>query len=356
MASVFSRLSALSLLVGLVACGAPDASNKDASQGKGVKVVSTFLPITLFTEAVAGDCAEVTSLIPPNLGPHDFQATPSDLTDLSGAKVLVKNGLEMEEFLDDLIDSADNKDLVVIDSSKGVKTIKAAGGGGHGDHDDHGDDHHDGEHHDHDDHHDDDHHDGDHHEGEHHDDDDDHDHGHGHSHGEYDPHIWLDPVRAAQQVENIRDGLVKADPGCADGYRKNAAQYTAKLKELNTEFTEKLKPYSGKTFVAFHDFATYFANRYSLKAEFLVDLPEMNPSPADLQRVAAQVKASGLKALLSEPQEGNRSFNALAKDLGVNIVVFNPLETGSAESAKVPGTYFEVMRSNVNNLVKAIGD
>ena len=336
MASVFSRLSAISVLVGLVACGAPNVTNNEASQGKGVKVVTTFLPITLFTEAVAGDCAEVTSLIPPNLGPHDFQATPSDLADLSGANVLVKNGLGMEEFLDDLIRSADNKDLVVIDSSSGVKTIKAAGGGHHDDHqDDHGDAHHDDDHH----------------EG-----DDDHDHGHGHSHGEYDPHIWLDPVRAAQQVENIRDGLVKADPSCADGYKKNADQYTAKLKELNTEFTAKLNPYSGKTFVAFHDFATYFANRYSLKAEFLVDLPEMNPSPADLQRVATQVKESGLKALLSEPQEGNRSFNALAKDLGVNIVEFNPLETGSAESAKKPGTYFEVMRSNVNNLVQAIGD
>ncbi|WP_114993173.1 metal ABC transporter solute-binding protein, Zn/Mn family [Synechococcus sp. UW179A] len=338
MASVFSRLGAISLLVGLVACGAPNATNNEASQAKRVKVVTTFLPITLFTEAVSGDCAEVTSLIPPNLGPHDFQATPSDLADLSGANVLVKNGLGMEEFLDDLISSADNKDLVVIDSSSGVETIKAAGGGHHADH------------------HDDDHHDGEHHEGEHHDDDDDHDHGHGHSHGEYDPHIWLDPVRAAQQVENIRDGLVKADPSCADGYKKNADQYTAKLEELNTEFTAKLKPYSGKTFVAFHDFATYFANRYSLKAEFLVDLPEMNPSPADLQRVAAQVKQSGLKALLSEPQEGNRSFNALAKDLGVNIVEFNPLETGSAESAKKPGTYFEVMRSNVNNLINAIGD
>ena len=322
MASVFSRLSAMSLLLGLVACGAPGVNNTDATESKGVKVVTTFLPITLFTEAVAGDCADVTALIPPNLGPHDFQATPSDLTDLSGANVLVKNGLGMEEFLDDLISSADNKDLVVIDSSTGVKTIKAAGGGHH-------DDHHAAEHH---------------------------DHGHGHSHGEYDPHIWLDPVRAAQQVENIRDGLVQADPSCAEGYKNNAEQFTAKLKELNTEFTEKLKPYSGKTFVAFHDFATYFANRYSLKAEFLVDLPEMNPSPADLQRVAAQVKASGLKALLSEPQEGKRSFNALAKDLGVNIVEFNPLETGSAESAKVPGTYFEVMRFNVNNLVKAIGD
>ena len=321
MASLFSRLSAMSLMLGLVACGAPSVNNTDATEDKGLTVVTTFLPITLFTEAVAGDCADVTALIPPNLGPHDFQATPSDLTDLSGANVLVKNGLGMEEFLDDLISSADNKDLVVIDSSTGVKTIKAAGGGHH---DDHHDDHH--------------------------------DHGHGHSHGEYDPHIWLDPVRAAQQVENIRDGLVKADPSCAEGYKNNAEQFTAKLNELNTEFTAKLKPYTGKTFVAFHDFATYFASRYALKAEFLVDLPEMNPSPTDLQRVAAQVKKSGLKALLTEPQEGSRSFNALAKDLGVNIVEFNPLETGSAESAKVPGTYFEVMRSNVNNLVKAIGD
>jgi zinc/manganese transport system substrate-binding protein len=334
MASVFSRLGAISLLVGLVACGSPSA-DKSSTESKGLKVVTTFLPITLFTEAVAGDCAEVTALIPPNLGPHDFQATPSDLADLGSARVLVKNGLEIEEFLDDLISSADNKDLMVIDSSQGIATIKATE---EDHHDDHDDDHHDAHHHD-EDHH-----------------TDAHNHSHGHSHGEYDPHIWLDPVRAAEQVENIRDGLVKADPSCADGYTKNAALYTAQLKELNEEFTTKLKPYSGKTFVAFHDFATYFANRYSLKAEFLVDLPEMNPSPADLQSVAAQVKASGLKALLSEPQAGNRSFNALAKDLGVNIVEFNPLETGSAESARMPGTYFEVMRSNVNNLVKAIGD
>ena len=312
MASVFSRLSAMSLLLGLVACGAPSVNNTDPTQSKGVKVVTTFLPITLFTEAVAGDCADVTALIPANLGPHDFQATPSDLTDLSSANVLVKNGLGMEEFLDDLISSADNKDLMVIDSSSGVSTIESV--------------------------------------------EDDHGHDHGHSHGEVNPHIWLDPILAVQQVENIRDGLVKADPSCADGYKKNAELYTAKLKKLNTEFTAKLKPFKGRTFVAFHDFAPYFANRYSLKAEYLVDLPEMNPSPADLQRVAAQVKASGLNALLSEPQEGKRSFNALAKDLGVNIVEFNPLETGSIESAKVPGTYFEVMRSNVNNLVKAIGD
>ena len=72
----------MSLLLGLVACGAPSVNNTETTENKGVKVVTTFLPITLFTEAVAGDCADVTALIPPNLGPHDFQATPSDLTDL----------------------------------------------------------------------------------------------------------------------------------------------------------------------------------------------------------------------------------------------------------------------------------
>lgn len=294
-------------MCGLVACGGSSPEDDRSSTGKDFRVVTTFLPITLFTEAVAGECATVTSLIPPNLGPHDFQASPADVSALGSAQVLVKNGLEMEGFLDKMVKSADNSKLVVIDSSRGVATIDSPEG-------DHQDDY-----------------------------------------GEINPHIWLDPLRAVQQVETIRDGLVKADPSCEDGYKNNAAEFTAKLKDMNTEFTDKLKPYAGKTFVAFHDFAPYFAQRYDLNAEYLVDLPEMNPSPADLQRVAEEVKSSELKALLSEPQEGSQSFNALAKDLGVEVVVFNPLETGSEESARNPQTYLDVMRDNVANLIKAIG-
>jgi zinc/manganese transport system substrate-binding protein len=87
----------------------------------------------------------------------------------------------------------------------------------------------------------------------------------------------------------------------------------------------------------------------------LVDVPELNPTPADLERVSAEVKRSDLKALLSEPQEGERSFNALAADLGVPISVFDPLETGSAEAANDPDTYARVMRRNVAQLVQAFG-
>ena len=312
----FRRLpGALLLAASLVACGAPRQADQP-SETSGIEVVTTFLPITLFTRAVAGDCATVKALIPPTTGPHDFQAKPGDLAALRQARVLVKNGLEMEAFLDKLVASAGNSKLAVIDSSRGIATIDSP---------------------------------------EEHDDEHGLSHDHGHAHGEVNPHIWLDPLRAVQQVETIRDGLVKADPSCAEGYRRNAANYTAQLQALNQEFTSQLKPYQGKTFIAFHDFAPYFAQRYNLKADFLVDVPEMNPSPADLQRVAAQVRQTQLKALLSEPQEGQRSFNTLAKDLGIKISVFDPLETGSEHSASDPQNYFAVMRRNVADLMQAFG-
>ena len=301
----------LAIVLSLGACNDADKS------AKPFKVLTTFMPITLFTKAVAGNCAEVQALIPANSGPHDFQAKPADLIALRQAKLLVKNGLGMENFLTKLINSAGNKDLLVIDSSRGITTLDSPEEDGHSEQD-HSN--------------------------------------HSHSnHGEVNPHIWLDPLRAIKQVENIRDGLVKADPSCAASYRSNAATYVAKLKTLNAEITNQLNPYQGKTFVAFHDFAPYFASRYKLKADFLVDVPELNPSPADLLRVAAEVKRSQLKALLSEPQEGERSFNALAKDLGVKVSVFDPMETGSLQASLNPATYFKVMRSNVADLIKAFG-
>lgn len=319
------RRPALALAAGLSALllgcrTAVQAPEAQAGRADRPRVVTTFLPITLFTRAVAGDCAEVTALIPAASGPHDFQARPGDVAALKNARVLVKNGLEMESFLDKLVKGAENPDLKVIDSSSGIPTLEnpeASGEAKAEAHDDHG-----------------------------HDD-------HGHDHGPINPHIWLDPVRAAQQVDNIRDGLIAADPACADGYRRNAAAFSGQLRQLNTEFEKQLAPFRGKTFVVLHDFAPYFADRYGLKAAYLVDVPEQNPSPADLARVAETVKSTQLRALLSEPQEGNRSFNALAGDLGIRISVFDPMETGTEEASRNPGTYAEVMRRNVSDLVSA---
>lgn len=329
-----AKSTALALVLVLLAGCRPERPLKGEGAPERLIVLTTFVPITLFTRAVAGDCAEVRALIPPQTGPHDFQARPSDLAALRRARVLVKNGLGIETFLDRLLATAAPSQLRVIDSSAGIETIASGQRESKTPHD-----------HDHDhpgagDHADDSH--------------------QGHDHGPINPHIWLDPLRAAQQVETIRDGLIAADPGCADTYRRNAGQAVAALQRLNGEIARDLKPYRGKTFVAFHDFAPYFAQRYGLQADFLVDVPHVNPSPADMQRVAGIVRRSQLQALLSEPQGNEGSFNALARDLGIRVSEFDGLETSSADladaaSAGDPAGYVTVMRTNVKRLRQAFG-
>lgn len=290
-----------------------------AAPEESLQVVTTILPITQFTNAVAGDRAEVVQLLPTNVGPHDYQAKPGDAQAIATADVLVKNGLEMEFFLDDMIQNAGNADLVVIDSSEGVATLT---------NDEHGHDHAEGE-------------------------AQDHDHaaaGHHHHHGEFNPHVWLDPKRAIQQVENIRDGLIAVDPEGEAEYTANAATFIAELEALDAEIAEKLAPFAGQTFVVFHDFAPYFAESYGLQSETFVGIPEENPSPEDVKRVMETVQAEGLKTIMTEPQAGQESFDAIANDLNIKVSTFDPIETGSAEATQ-PQHYLTTMRQNAANLV-----
>ncbi|MDX2216854.1 MAG: zinc ABC transporter substrate-binding protein [Oculatellaceae cyanobacterium bins.114] len=298
----------------------PEASQPDASptETAELQVVTTFLPITQFTKAVAGDRAEVTQLLPPNVGPHDYQAKPDDVQRLAQADVLVQNGLELEEFLEDLVANADNPDLTIVNSSEGIATISTEEIAGHNEAEEH-------EHA-----------------------------GDGHQHGELNPHVWLDPKRAIEQVENIRDGLIAADPQGQPEYTANAAAYIEQLQALDADITSTLQPYAGKTFVAFHDFAPYFAQSYRLKAEFLVDAPEENPSPEDVKRISDEVKASNLKTILTEPQAGEEALAALAQDLNVTISEFDSMETGGSEATE-PEYYITIMRQNVESLVNAFG-
>ncbi|MBD2102696.1 zinc ABC transporter substrate-binding protein [Leptolyngbya sp. FACHB-261] len=287
---------------------------------KTLKIVTTILPVTGFTKAVAGERAEVRYLIPTNVGPHDYQARPEDARTLAEADVLVKNGLGIEEYLDNMIANANHPGLKIVDASQGVSTLGAdaeapahVGGTGEATATDE------------------------------------------HEHeGEFNPHVWLDPARAIQQVENIRDGLIAADPQGRAIYTANAAAYIERLKALDAEFAAALKPYTGKEFVTYHDFAPYFAQRYKLKTEFLVGVPEENPAPGDVRRVLNAVQQSELKTLLSEPQATGSPFSALANDLKVQVSYFDPMETSGPEGVQ-PDYYFTVMRQNLKNLRAAFG-
>lgn len=364
--SRLSRLQQCQLSIALLSAlalgscaSSPSGETNSTQDDSKLQVTTTFLPITNFTKAVAGDRAQVTQLLPNNIGPHDYQAKPEDIQKLAKADILVMNGLEMEAFLEDMVKNAGNSELAMVDSSEGVAVIpneeehgdehKGEKEGDDHDHEDHKDEDHEGEEHAEGD----DHGDEDHAEDEDHDEKKDHAEG-GHDHGENNPHIWLDPKRAIQQVENIRDGLIKADPDGKSTYEANAAAYIDQLKQLDTEFTEQLKPYAGKTFVTYHDFADYFARSYDLKVEYLVGIPDENASPEDVKRVINAAKSSNLKTLLSEPQASSNPFTALAQDLKVQVGTFDPLETGGTDALEAD-YYLSAMRANLKSLTTAFG-
>ncbi|MEA5570979.1 metal ABC transporter substrate-binding protein [Calothrix sp. UHCC 0171] len=275
------------------------------------KVVTTFLPMYWFTKAVAGETANVEILIRPGTEVHEYQATPENVKAIVDADILVKNGLGLEEFLRDTVKNAQNKKLTEIDASKGIqvlnktspveKVVKEKG------------------------------------------------HDHDHEHAEGNPHVWIDPVLAKLQVTNIRDGLITADPANKEIYTANAAAYIQELDNLNSEFQQVLQKTPNCTFITFHDAYPYLAKRYNLQQVAVVEIPEDQLSPDEIQKVINTVKKYKVKTLLGEPGTDNKLLNSLSKDLNLTLQEIDPLESGEQN----PQYYFQAMRKNLQSLESA---
>ena len=285
-----------------------------AQNNSSPKIVSTFLPVHLFTKAVVGDTGEVDILISPGAEVHDYQATPNDAKLLADADVLVENGLGIEEFLSSLIANAGNSNLQQINASEGIEVIE----GEHGHEEEH-DKHEEKEH------------------------------GHGHHHEGGDPHVWLDPVLAQQQVATIRDGLIEIDPNNADNYRNNADAYIQQLQQLDNEFQERLAPVAGCNFITFHDAFSYLAQRYGLQQEAIVEIPEDSITPKDIQRVQQAAEEYQVKALLTEPGIKDKRIQQISSDLNLSLEAIDPLESGETD----PQYYLQAMRGNLEALSRA---
>lgn len=292
----FSCLSAIAL-----------SSVTTAQNNSTPKIVTTFLPIHLFTKAVVGNTGKVDILISPGTEVHEYQATPEDAKLLADADVLVENGLGMEEFLSGLVANAGNSQLQQIDASEGITAIKEE------------------------------------HEHEHEEEE------HGHHHEEGNPHVWLDPILAQQQVGTIRDALIAIYPNNADTYRTNADAYIKQLQQLDNEFKQRLAPIQGCNFITFHDAFPYLAQRYGLKQEAIVKIPEDSMTPQDIQRVQQVANQYQVKALLTEPGMEDKRLQQISSDLNLPLEAIDPLESGETD----PQYYFQAMRGNLEALERA---
>ena len=136
-------------------------------------VISSILPIDEFVKKVGGEMIESSLIIPAGIEPHEFDPTINQIQTISSAEVLVYNGLGIENWLTKI--DPPNK----IDASNGLNTSYSD-----------------------------------------------------RRNMTLDPHVWLDPMLAKKQVENIRNGLISIDPSNKDTYNSNAKSFLAELDEL----------------------------------------------------------------------------------------------------------------------------
>ena len=275
------------------------------NQQTKVGVVTTFYPEYDFAQNIGGDRVSLSLLVPMTVDVHEFEPSPSSIQAVASAKVLIFNGAGLEPWIPQILSAADNPNLVLVNASLGIPLLLVPPGF--------------------------------------------------QANGRtVDPHTWLDPVLAKQQVKNILDGLLKADPVDKDYFTSNAQVYQAKLDSLNSQIVNATADVKTTYFVTFHTAFAYFAKRYNLTQIPVLGPFEEEPSPSDIQNVVDAIHQYSLCYVGYESLENPAISQSIARQTNATLVQMNPIEGLSSADQSAGKTYIILMQENVNNIVLAL--
>lgn len=274
------------------------AGGASAGAAEPLRVLTSFLPMEIFTRNVAGDAPGVTvaSMLPASLGcPHDYALTPGDMKKIASADLFVANGLGMEDFLGEPVRRA-NPGIRIVETARGVRPLRG-------------------------------------------------------EHGEINPHTWVSPRNAILQVREIEQALSEERPGLAPTFRRNADAYVSRLSALAAEFDAAAKTFRRTNIVTFHNVFGYLARDLGLTVVGEIEtVPGQEPSAGELRRLSRAIREKEVPAVFSEPQYSPKLADALAREAGVPVRVLDPVATGSPALT----AYEDAMRRNLSTLREAL--
>lgn len=283
-------------------------------QTSKIRVIASFYPLYEFSKNIAREKADVSVFIPIGIEPHDWEPSTGNLIELKESDIFVYNGVGMEPFVEKLIDSGEYPNVLFIETASGIALIKT--------------------------------------EDEHVSEEDSEDE---HDHLPYDPHIWLDPILAKQQVTMIKDAMTKVDANNAQYYEDNANAYSAKLDELDSKIRVELSNCKKNTIVPFHNAFAYFGNRYGIIIHSLSGVvPESEATASELKELIDFVKENEIKVIFTEELVDPKLAQVLADEAGAQVLTLSPLEGVSQEELSKGTSYLDKMEENLKNIKMAL--
>lgn len=326
-----SALLIISMVVFTAACGGPDGEASDTLDDKNaseanekIKVVTTLFPQYDFVREIAKEKADVSLLLPPGMEAHSYEPSPQDIVNIQKSNIFIYTGEYMEPWAHRVVESTKGKELVIVDTSKGIELMNEEG------------------------HHDE-------HEEEHHDEDGKEEH---HHHGGKDPHIWLDPVYAQIMVDNIVEGLVKTDPQNENFYKENGEAYKEKLQNLHENFLEAFSKTKYKKIMYGGHFAFgYFAKRYGLEyiSPYSGFAPDAEPTPQRVAELIENMKESGLKVIYYEELIDPKVAKVISEQTGAEMMLLHGAHNVTKEELDSGISYIKIMEDNLEKLKQGLG-
>jgi len=273
-----------------------------------IKVVASIKPIHSLAIYLMDGIAKPDLIVDGYASPHGFAMKPSHAKMLQNADLIFWVGEDLESFLEKPLSSIAKKaEKIELMKIKGLQVLKFRERNIFDDHDDHGHDDHD----------------------DHGKKDDDHDeHGHDdhdvHAHGEFDPHIWLDPINAKVILNEMVEHLIENDPKNEAKYKSNLAKALKEIDKLIIDVMTDLS--SSVSSIVFHDAYQYFEKRFNVNilGAFTVNTDVM-PGAEQLAEIREIIEHDKVACVFSEPQFNPDIIKAVAKDMNIKTGVIDPL-------------------------------
>ncbi len=285
----------------LSACGS-------SGEAERAHIVVTTNILGDVVENIAGDEAEVTTLMKPDADPHSFEISAREAAQMGSADLLVSNGLGLEEGLQQHLDRAMDEGVRAVVAGEHIQALAYSSGD---------------------------------------------------SDGAPDPHFWTDPARMVAVVDAVERALVEVEGIDADAVHRNAEDYRAALATLDAEMTTAFAaiPADGRALVTNHHVFGYLAERFGFRVVGAV-VPSGTtlaaPSAADLRDLADAITQAGVSAIFAESSQPDRLVRVLASEVGIDVEVVELY----SESLSAPGgaadTYLTMMRTNTERIAESL--
>ena len=261
-----------------------------------LQVISSFNPLHEFSQEIGQDKVDVTLLVPIGVEPHDWEPTIKDVQQMQQSNLIIINGIGFENWVDSLDEN--NYQGTIVDTSVGILDEVP---------DEKNTD------------------------------------------NSTDSHIWLNPVYAKIQVQNIASAFSNSDPENGKFYRANAEKYIEKLNSLDSRIRNELSG-CNHDFIAFHDAFSYFADEYDLNQHTIIASNNSHGevTAKTLENVISTAKKLNIKVIFSEENVSTKTSEIIANEIGGKVLILSPLEVVS------DGTYVSKMSENLENLKEAL--